>query len=127
MLPTDVHPAPSPSSRAQTSYPPRNVRAFRVLRVKDAQEGRKPSNRTAQITVWDADGFGADFFQDGQRYLVRVDSWAEHVDLEEAFLLTWFPSWQVSNVLPKGTWKRSATVEVALATRRDSKWEKVQG
>ena len=31
---------------------------------------------------------------------------------------------QVSNVIPKGNWLRKAS-EIALATRRDSKWERV--
>ncbi|KAK4700401.1 breast cancer 2 susceptibility protein, partial [Phenoliferia sp. Uapishka_3] len=83
-----------------TVYPPRNVRAFRVLRIRDAQIGTRPIARTAQLTVWDAEALGKDFFQENQRYLV-------------------------SNVLPKGSWRRNA-LEIALATRRDSKWEKVE-
>ncbi|ORY79270.1 hypothetical protein BCR35DRAFT_332060 [Leucosporidium creatinivorum] len=78
--------------------PPRDVRGFRVLRIKDARIGSKPftSKRTAQLTVWDADSLGADFFQQGARYFV-------------------------TNVIPKGTWKRQSE-EITLATRRDSRW-----
>lgn len=47
------------------------MRGFRVLRIKCAQNGKKASQRTAQLTVWDADSLGAEFFQQGQRYLVR--------------------------------------------------------
>ncbi|KAL8286420.1 hypothetical protein RQP46_004437 [Phenoliferia psychrophenolica] len=83
-----------------TSFPPRNVRVFRVLRIRDAQNGEISSDRTALLTVWDADGFAPDFFNEDQRYLV-------------------------SNVIPKGNWLRKAS-EILLATRRDSKWERVE-
>lgn len=47
-----------------------------MLRIKDARVGSKPfaSKRTAQLTVWDADSLGADFFLQGARYFVRFDS-----------------------------------------------------
>ncbi|KAF8921973.1 hypothetical protein CPB85DRAFT_1209445 [Mucidula mucida] len=52
--------------------PPRDVRSFRVLVVKDARSGRKPANREAQLTVWDvlnvhlAEGRRAGSFQVGE-------------------------------------------------------------
>lgn len=57
----------------QESFPPRSVRGFRVLRVRDVQnqDRRKESHRTAQLTVWDANSLGSNFFIEGQRYLVR--------------------------------------------------------
>ncbi|KAL0581056.1 hypothetical protein V5O48_000949 [Marasmius crinis-equi] len=33
--------------------PPRNIRSFRVIFVQDARGNRHPSNRTAQLTIWD--------------------------------------------------------------------------
>ncbi|BGP23403.1 breast cancer 2 susceptibility protein [Rhodotorula toruloides] len=80
-------------------YPPRQVRCFRVLRISDAREGTKPVKRTAQLTVWDAETFDADFFREGQRFMV-------------------------SNTLPKGSWKPKAS-EIGLATRRDSRWRRI--
>ncbi|KAG2022867.1 hypothetical protein CC2G_000587 [Coprinopsis cinerea AmutBmut pab1-1] len=56
--------------------PPRNVRNFRVLVVKDAREGRKQSHRVAQLTVWDvtslalSEGGKPGSFEVGQRYMV---------------------------------------------------------
>ncbi|BGP38565.1 hypothetical protein JCM10450v2_002514 [Rhodotorula kratochvilovae] len=80
-------------------YPPREVRGFRVLRVSDAREGTKGAPRTALLTVWDAQGFAEGFFREGTRYLI-------------------------SNTMPKGSW-RSQDREVALSTRRDSRWRKM--
>ncbi|KWU44262.1 hypothetical protein RHOSPDRAFT_29372 [Rhodotorula sp. JG-1b] len=80
-------------------YPPREVREFRVLRIVDAREGTKKSQRTAQLTVWDAQSFEADFFREGQRYMI-------------------------SNLVPKGNW-RPTDREISLATRRDTRWTKV--
>lgn len=111
-----------PVAYLQTSFPPRNVRGFRVLRIKCAQEGKKASQRTAQLTVWDADSLGADFFQQGQRYLVRRlpfrFSLVGLLTCSAALL-------QVTHVIPKGTWQRRSE-EITLATRRDSRWRKVE-
>lgn len=67
---------PSLRLSLQTSYPPRDVRGFRVLRVRDARlsdaNGKTKAARTAQLTVWDANTLGADFFQPHQRYLVSA-------------------------------------------------------
>lgn len=58
--------------KLQDSFPPRDVRGFRMLRVKDAQQGNRTlSMRTALLTVWDANSLGTDFFVAGNRYLVR--------------------------------------------------------
>ncbi|GAA6003167.1 uncharacterized protein JCM10292_002900 [Rhodotorula paludigena] len=80
-------------------YPPRDVRGFRVLRISDAREGSRSLQRTAQLTVWDGQSFEESFFRVGQRYML-------------------------SNVMPKGSWRPNAQ-EIALATRRDSRWRKV--
>ncbi|KAJ8295952.1 Breast cancer type 2 susceptibility [Rhodotorula toruloides] len=80
-------------------YPPRQVRCFRVLRISDAREGTKSVKRTAQLTVWDAETFDADFFREGQRFML-------------------------SNTLPKGSWKPKDS-EIGLATRRDSRWRRI--
>ncbi|KAM0788329.1 hypothetical protein ACM66B_001471 [Microbotryomycetes sp. NB124-2] len=77
--------------------PPRDVRNFRVVRIKDAQplsEGKLA--RSALLTVWDANELGGDFLKEGKRYLL-------------------------TNVTPKGSWHRQSP-EVTLATRRDSRW-----
>ncbi|GAA6037981.1 hypothetical protein JCM8097_009523 [Rhodosporidiobolus ruineniae] len=80
-------------------YPPRDVRGFRVVRIRDAQEGSKASTRTALLTVWDAQSFEEGFFKEGRRYLI-------------------------SNTLPKGNW-RHGDREISLTTRRDSRWRRV--
>ncbi|KAF8527565.1 hypothetical protein BU17DRAFT_39718 [Hysterangium stoloniferum] len=90
-----------------TSFTPRQVRNFRVLCIKDARIARRPSTRTAQLTVWDAmsmqndDGGGpAGSFRVGQRYLV-------------------------SNLIPtqQSAWMGlEPGSEVYLSTKRDSKW-----
>ncbi|BGP01374.1 Rad51-associated protein Brh2 [Rhodotorula toruloides ATCC 204091] len=80
-------------------YPPRQVRCFRVLRIFDAREGTRGIKRTAQLTVWDAETFDADFFREGQRFML-------------------------SNTLPKGSWKPKDS-EIGLATRRDSRWRRI--
>ncbi|GAA5914284.1 hypothetical protein JCM5296_007234 [Sporobolomyces johnsonii] len=81
-------------------YPPREVRSFRLLRVRDARQGVKSTGREALLTVWDAQAFESDFFREGRRYLV-------------------------TNLVPKGNWQRKHK-EIALGTRRDSKWSRVQ-
>lgn len=71
---TSDSPADTRVAAAQEKYPPRQVRCFRVLRISDAREGTKASRRTAQLTVWDAETFEADFFREGQRFMVRCIS-----------------------------------------------------
>ncbi|KAI0931562.1 hypothetical protein AcV5_004980 [Taiwanofungus camphoratus] len=93
-----------------TTCPPRNVRSFRVLVVKDARWFRRPPLRHAQITVWDVlnvthdEGGRAGHFEAGQRFLV-------------------------TNLMPS---KQSAWMavdydaEVYLTTRRDTGWTRVK-
>ncbi|KZV70991.1 hypothetical protein PENSPDRAFT_578564 [Peniophora sp. CONT] len=55
--------------------PPRNVRSFRVLFMKDAKTDRRPARRTAEITVWDVLSLAFEegrqgHFAEGQRFLV---------------------------------------------------------
>ncbi|GAA5952250.1 hypothetical protein JCM10213_005182 [Rhodosporidiobolus nylandii] len=80
-------------------YPPRDVRGFRVVRVRDAREGTRPEKRTALLTIWDAQTFEEGFVKEGGRYLV-------------------------SNTLPKGSWRRT-DLEISLSTRRDTRWKKL--
>ncbi|KAF8585115.1 hypothetical protein K439DRAFT_1344127 [Ramaria rubella] len=89
------------------SFPPRQVRNFRVLRVSDARTARKSSWRTAQLTVWDVmslnitEGRSAGSFNVGQRYMV-------------------------SSLVPnqQSAWMGvEPGAEVYLSTRRDSKWK----
>ncbi|KAH6917048.1 BRCA2, oligonucleotide/oligosaccharide-binding, domain 1-domain-containing protein [Coprinopsis sp. MPI-PUGE-AT-0042] len=80
------------------SCPPRNVRNFRVLVVKDARTGRKTSHRHAQITVWDVDtlalteGGQPGSFQVGQRYMIsnlvptQASSWMKDEPGAEIYL-----------------------------------------
>lgn len=67
-----------PLSAPQTKCPPREVRNFRVIIVKDAYPGTRGGNdsRQAQLTVWDvlnltiAEGSNTGDFKVGQRFLV---------------------------------------------------------
>lgn len=58
--------------------PPRDVRNFRVLFMKDAHTNRRPSHRTAEVTVWDVlslsfdEGREPGTFKEGQRFLVSA-------------------------------------------------------
>ncbi|KAA1468122.1 hypothetical protein DENSPDRAFT_372910 [Dentipellis sp. KUC8613] len=71
--------------------PPRDVRSFRVLFMKDACSIRKPSQRTAEITVWDVmslsfdEGKQAGNFAEGQRFLRMDETWRRlaHIPLYE--------------------------------------------
>ncbi|GAA5967105.1 hypothetical protein JCM11641_000443 [Rhodosporidiobolus odoratus] len=80
-------------------YPPRDVRSFRAVRVRDAREGSKPSTRTALLTVWDVQTGEDGFVKEGGRYLI----------------------W---NTVPKGNWRKT-DLEIVLATRRDTRWKKI--
>ncbi|KAF9516595.1 hypothetical protein BS47DRAFT_1340741 [Hydnum rufescens UP504] len=84
--------------------PPRDVRNFRVIRVKDARVWRRPALRTAQITVWDVLALGEGFLTEGRRYLV-------------------------SNLMPSqaSSWPAlKEEGEVFLTTRRDSRWRRLE-
>ncbi|EUC56706.1 BRCA2, oligonucleotide/oligosaccharide-binding domain 1 protein [Rhizoctonia solani AG-3 Rhs1AP] len=85
--------------------PPRKVRNFRVVVVKDARPLQKPAGRTAQLTAWDVLAFGADAMCVGQRYLL-------------------------ANVQPSQTssWrKHDFGGDIYLSTRRDTKWTAISG
>lgn len=62
----------------QDVCPPRQVRNFCVLIVKDACTRRRPANRQAQLTVWDATGLTSGDsaeragFKTGQRFRVSL-------------------------------------------------------
>lgn len=85
--------------------PARDVKDFCVVAVKDARTLRRPQNRTAQITVWDAVSLttgeeSLKGFETGQRYLV-------------------------TNLIPTqpSAWMdRSPGSVVYLATKRNSRW-----
>ncbi|CAE6406499.1 unnamed protein product [Rhizoctonia solani] len=83
--------------------PPRKVRNFRVVVIKDARPLQKPTERTAQLTAWDVLTFGSDSLRVGQRYLL-------------------------SNVQPSqsGSWRKNDFGgDIYLSTRRDTKWTTV--
>lgn len=88
--------------------PPRNVRNFRVLVIRDTRTERRSSHRNAQLTVWDAnrhdmsEGSTSGTFAAGQRYLV-------------------------TNLIPtqQRSWmKNEPGAEIFMATRRDTQWVK---
>ncbi|KZV96393.1 hypothetical protein EXIGLDRAFT_833637 [Exidia glandulosa HHB12029] len=91
-------------SELASACPERNVRSFRVLRVRDAQTLRRPTTRTAQLTVWDAAQLGKDVLVEGARF-------------------------QITNVAP--TQQRSwggpseANAEIFLNTRKNSRFRKM--
>ncbi|KAJ1302729.1 hypothetical protein OPQ81_003043 [Rhizoctonia solani] len=83
-----------------SACPPRKVRNFRVVVIKDARPLQKPTERTAQLTAWDVLAFGVDALRIGQRYLL-------------------------SNVQPSqpGSWRKNDFGgDIYLSTRRDTKW-----
>ncbi|CAE6514695.1 unnamed protein product [Rhizoctonia solani] len=83
-----------------STCPPRKVRNFRVVVIKDARALRKSTERTAQLTAWDILAFGSDALRVGQRYLL-------------------------SNVQPSqpGSWRKNDFGgDIYLSTRRDTKW-----
>ncbi|KAM6498666.1 hypothetical protein JOM56_006614 [Amanita muscaria] len=90
-------------------YPPREVRSFRVVVVQDACTRRRPANRVAQITVWDALGLcseegSTNVFQVGQKYLI-------------------------TNLIPtqQSAWmNHEPGSQIFLSTRRDSRWTRTQ-
>ncbi|OJA19125.1 hypothetical protein AZE42_02150 [Rhizopogon vesiculosus] len=95
----------------QSKCPPRAVRNFRVIIVKDAYPGTQGGKdiRQAQLTVWDvlnlsiAEGSNAGDFKAGQRFLV-------------------------TNLMPKqmSAWmKRGPGSEVYLATTKSTRWKRL--
>ncbi|KAK0481755.1 hypothetical protein IW261DRAFT_1472286 [Armillaria novae-zelandiae] len=80
--------------------PPRDVRNFRVIVVKDARTQRRPGNRLAQLTVWDvlnvtlSEGKRAGSFESGDRCLVthlqptQVSAWMDCAPGAEIYMCT---------------------------------------
>ncbi|WVQ77705.1 hypothetical protein IAR50_007395 [Cryptococcus sp. DSM 104548] len=93
-------------AQLQTTCPPREVRDFRIVRFRDAEEVQRDSFRTGMLNVWDARGLGEGTLKEGGRYLV-------------------------SNLMPgkSGDWRvnrnRTDKAEVYLHTRRDTRWQVV--
>lgn len=58
-------------SQMKKLCPPREVRDFRMVRLRDAREGRKEATRTAMLNVWDARALG-DELVEGKRFLVSL-------------------------------------------------------
>lgn len=64
-------------SAAQSACPPREVRSFRVLLMRDARTTRRPARRMVELTVWDVlsfafDGATAGQFKEGQAFQVGL-------------------------------------------------------
>jgi breast cancer 2 susceptibility protein len=60
---------------SQSACPPREVRSFRVLLMRDACATRRPARRVAELTAWDVltlsfDESPAGKFKEGQRFQV---------------------------------------------------------
>ncbi|KDQ15696.1 hypothetical protein BOTBODRAFT_108380, partial [Botryobasidium botryosum FD-172 SS1] len=87
----------------QSRCPPRQVRPFCVVRIKDARTSRKPSLRTAQLTVWDLASLGEGALAEGQRYLISNLNPSQQ------------RSWQ----------KHTVSGEIFLSTRKDTKWKRM--
>ncbi|KAF8333072.1 BRCA2, oligonucleotide/oligosaccharide-binding, domain 1-domain-containing protein [Cantharellus anzutake] len=88
----------------ECSLPCRNVRNFRIIKAKDARNGRRKASRTAQITVWDVLGLGEGFLEEGGRYLVN-------------------------NLYPGqlGAWGSLNEGEVFLNSRLGTRWTRLRG
>jgi len=93
----------------QSACPPREVRNFRVLLMRDARTDRRPAHRVVELTVWDVlslgfDGVGAGHLVEGQRF-------------------------QVTNLLPtqKNAWMDRGIegAHVYLSTSKTSRWIKL--
>ncbi|KAI0297548.1 hypothetical protein B0F90DRAFT_1738028 [Multifurca ochricompacta] len=93
----------------QSACPPREVRSFRVLMMRDARAKRRPAHRVVELTVWEVlslafDGVTAGQFKDGQRF-------------------------QVTNLLPtqKNAWmdRHAEGSHVYLSTSKTSRWTKL--
>jgi hypothetical protein len=61
----------------QSACPPREVRSFRVLLMRDACATRRPARRVVELTAWDVltlsfDEAPAGQFKEGQRFQVRL-------------------------------------------------------
>ncbi|ODN98121.1 hypothetical protein I350_07763 [Cryptococcus amylolentus CBS 6273] len=59
-------------AQLRITCPPREVRDFRIVRFRDAQEFRRESFRTGMLNVWDARGLGEGILKEGGRYLASL-------------------------------------------------------
>ncbi|KAG9314109.1 hypothetical protein JVU11DRAFT_4892 [Chiua virens] len=90
----------------ESTCPPRDVRAFCVVVVKDSRTYKHPCKLTAQVTIWDVPGLstsecsGQNPFSPGQRYLVT----------------------NLVPTQPSAWMHRASDGEVYLSTRKNSKW-----
>ncbi|KAH9980761.1 hypothetical protein BJV74DRAFT_897318 [Russula compacta] len=93
----------------QSACPPREVRSFRVLLMRDTHATRRPALRLAELTVWDVltltfEGARAGHFKEGQ-------------------------SFQVTNLIPtqKNAWMDRSVegARVYLSTSKISRWTKL--
>ena len=62
----------------QSVCPPREVRSFRVLLMRDARTARRPAHRAVELTVWDVLSLSFDEapggqIKEGQRFQVRFN------------------------------------------------------
>ncbi|KAI9453574.1 hypothetical protein BJY52DRAFT_1288754 [Lactarius psammicola] len=92
----------------QTACPPREVRSFRVLLMRDARVMRRPAHRVVELTCWDVlslsfDGATAGHFKEGQRF-------------------------QITNLLPtqKSAWmdRHAEDSHVYVSSSKISRWTK---
>ncbi|KAF9469825.1 hypothetical protein BDZ94DRAFT_1286396 [Collybia nuda] len=86
--------------------PPRDIRSFRILVVQDTCTRRRPANRRAQLTVWDA--LNLNFFEGRE---------GGAFDIGQRFLVT--------NLIPtqQRAWMDNEPgSDVYMCTRRDSRW-----
>ncbi|KDR85709.1 hypothetical protein GALMADRAFT_381677 [Galerina marginata CBS 339.88] len=107
----------------RTVCPPRSVRSFRVLIVQDARTLRRPANRTAQLTIWDALGLVLDEEDSGGSGGSGGGSGSGGVkfDIGQRFMAT--------NLVPQqmSAWMgREPGSEVFLTTRRDTRWTRIK-
>jgi len=78
----------------KSTFPERQVRSFRIIRVKDARLEKRPSTITAQLTVWDAVHFGKELFEEGSRFKItsavptQPRAWPKPAEQGEIFLST---------------------------------------
>ncbi|KAI0059444.1 hypothetical protein BV25DRAFT_1901580 [Artomyces pyxidatus] len=89
--------------------PPRDVRSFRILLLKDAVTSRRPANRIVELTVWNVlnlsfdEGHKPGYFKEGQRF-------------------------RITNLIPsqKSAWMdASVDSHIYLSTSRGTRWTKV--
>lgn len=104
----------------QDIFPPRVIRNFRVVVVKDAVIHRKPTNRRAQITAWDVLSMDQDVLAEGRRFWVRIGfcSWP-------APSITHF-DYKVTNLTPTSVGSWTKDTDIYLSTKRDTRWQRIR-